>query len=360
MTVTLFQRFRRRPRSRCPLQRRGTGHRDFRGATLAWNTPRFVRMSLPGVGSNSAPSHALSRSNGVSQDDLSVNISEDSTLGAGLFVQRSANLMRSLNRSTVSGRFSSMVMMSRSEVGSNLFNAAVVTMQDRRLVTVPGGGTVGQFLGTADTDDLKHRLKPYVAAGPTNARPQDTELTYEGEVMGYITQASRPIVGGGGGEFVFRTSAFTPPDVEEGGWVCLMRQEYPIDPYVPGSPAPTPQPRIRRLSPCGRVPVFDSDPQASVRFGWYQISDVVDGPNLDSTGTYYETQLSVRGPDWVFHPSQVNINGLRMQPYFSSTVVPAGTAPGYDFATTGHPDFGTIVVCMPDVVSVRQFPIRLE
>ncbi|WP_145208880.1 hypothetical protein [Planctomycetes bacterium TBK1r] len=334
--------------------------------TVRWNTPRFVRLSLPAIAQNDTPALAASRFFSTSGDDLSIVTASDSTLGAGLFVQRSTNDMRSLTKSTVTGRYSSMVMMSQSARGSNSYDAAVVTMKDRRLVTVPGG----EILPSGD--DLKHQLRPYSWAVPGSQNPPDNQLTFPGEVMGYVTYAANVIRGGGGGEFIFRTSGATYPDVKEGGWICLIRQEYRRDPYsIPDSSAPTVVPptisrRLNKLTPTARSSVFDNEPTGPLHFAWFQITSVTAGPTLDSSvplRPVYDTQVAVRGPDWVFHPSQIqpaiNGNGHYGPPYRRNEVVPPGATTEYSYtAATGHPDLGTIVVVMPDVISVKQFPFQ--
>ncbi|OYP32177.1 hypothetical protein [Rhodopirellula sp. MGV] len=338
----------------------------WKGRNLKWNTPRFTRVALPADMPNATSGLAMSRSTATSDDDFSVVVNKDSTVGAGLFLQRSGHSeltrMRSLTRPTETGRFSSMVMMSRAGAQSSVYNAAVVTMQDRDVVILPREGV------SATGDDMKHQLAPYAhtTAGPNGGRILDEHRLYDAEVMGYVTYAPRPFVRSNGGEFIFRTSQFTKPDVKEGGWVCLIRQEYPMDSY-PASP-PSTEYRSELLTPTGRYPVFDSAPRGQLHFNWYRITAVVSGPNLDTNLGVYDTQIAVRGPDWVFHPSQTQVpsgGGGTMYgpPYPAAGVTPTVSAADplvYDFSGTGHPDFGTIVVVMPDVISVSQFLFEFE
>ena len=320
---------------------------DTNGPNLVWNTPRMPRVALPASVQNLVPGLAMSRLSASTTDDMSVSVAEDSTFGAGLFVVRSDNAMRSLSRSNTVGRFSSMVMMSRIAPGSNQFNAAVVTMQDRETVIVPGGETLG------NGDSLKHQLQPYASFYGDVRQPRDEEATFAGEVVGFVTAAPKPLIGGGGGEFVFRTSAATPPNLKEGGWVCLMRQDYPQNP--PAAFAASPLASITG----GTVPVYNPNPAGQLKFGWFQITDVPEDPLLVPDAVpYYQTRIAVRGPDWVFHPAQVtDASGtLGSGPY----ALAVGAPPVYSFDAQGHPDFGTILVSMPDVVSVYQFPFRFE
>ncbi|MEL6110328.1 MAG: hypothetical protein AAFU85_30335 [Planctomycetota bacterium] len=268
-------------------------------------------------------------------------------------------------------------MMSRVQQGSNLFNAAVVTMEDRQIVTVPNGGTL-----------LAHQLTPHTVADPgieNQPPPADSERLFPGEQLGYVTFADRPFEGGGAGEFTFRTNAFVKPDVGDGDWVLLMRRDYQRVPDVVDYSAGA-QVVISPALPPTVLP-------GTLHFGWYRIADVVQEPQQDATNGYYQTTLSVRGPDWTFHPIQTVVqtapliyappyyglardvptaDGLQPQPAWGSPPsfnfddMPArGVGPGANVGTLPlsplyeHQDYGTFVVIMPDVVSVRQFQVQL-
>jgi hypothetical protein len=304
-------------------------------------TPRFPRIDIPFEGSAGNISAAAAESTTRRSDDFSIVIPDDTTRPPGLFVQRGGNDAGSLDKNTVSSRFSSIVLMSRSETGSNSFDAAVVTMLDRQVVTVPGGGP-----------GLAHNLAPYAAADPEDASagpPLETQLLYSGEQLGLVSYAQQPFVGGGGGEFIFRTDGHVKPDIQDGDWLMLMRQEFA---RVGGAYVRTP----------------------TVRFHWYQVSSVVEGPTQIGGATgYYQTQIAVRGPDWVFHPIQVRpfpapFAGICGPPYFDTTQPNGGPQPGwgngqvfnYDNVPNGtEASFGTSVVLMPDVISVKRFQVQL-
>src|SRR6056297_3357026 len=203
--------------------------------------PRFTRVGLAFGGTS-----LLAANNAESEirrsDDFSIVVPDDTTLGPGLFVQRGGNQAGSLAKSTVTSRFSSIVTMARSAAGSNLFNAAVVTFQDREVVAVPGGQFNGHVaLGAGQL--AAHNLQPYTAFAPDdpafpNALPNDDQRIYDEEIVGYVNAAPRPITGGGGGEFRFRTNRFVKPDISGGDWLMLMRREYVRNPatgtIIPG------------------------------------------------------------------------------------------------------------------------------
>ncbi len=284
-----------------------------------WLTPRFTRVAIPRSGTTAAPSFQAMQSGAREADNLSLFQPKDTTLPPGLFVQK-ASQSRSLTKTSVSGRYSSMVMMSRSAPGSNVFQTAIVTMLDREVVIVRGGGP------------LAFQLAPYTAAAPDAINPADDELTYADEVMGYVTFAPRPFIGGGGGEFVYKHSSAMSPKIRSGDWLMLARQEYGV-----GGTA------------------------LEVKYAWYQVRSVVQKPTLQDGGTTFETRVSVRGPDWVFHPRQVLVQGLGYGPPYTATNPPtAANPPTYDITTTpADRRFGTIVVLMPKVVSVYQTTTRL-
>ncbi|WP_182865787.1 type IV pilus modification PilV family protein [Rhodopirellula sp. JC639] len=311
-----------------------------------WNLPRFTRLALPHDGNSGLLSAAGARALTLRSDEFSLFNPKDRTLGPGLFVQRSANAAHSLTRNTVSSRFSSIVLMSRSKPGSNLFDAAVVTMQDRQVVTVPGAGPA-----------LAHQLGPYTATDPTIVNgppPPEDQLLYPGEQLGYVSVADGPFVGGGGGEFKFRTSRYVLPNLNDNDWLMLMRREYVTDP-VTGAVVPQ-----------------------TLKFAWFQVSDVTGQPTVitDPNGVVcIETQVAVRGPDWVFHPIQVQpfapASTTYAAPYYGAPSQPSwGTAPAFNYdnmmdTSASDPagykkqDFGTVVVIMPDVVSVKPFQVQL-
>ena len=111
----------------------------------------------------------------------------------------------------------------------------------------------------------------------------------------------------------------------------------------------------------------------TLKYAWYRISDVIKGPSLTTVGgtEYYETHVSVRGQDWMFHPIQNQIfPGIYGPPYFGNATQPSwGTPPAFDFDSMPaqntdpigyyHFDYGTSVVLMPSVISVRQFQVQL-
>jgi hypothetical protein len=305
-----------------------------------WFTPRFTRVAVPFDGSTSAPSFKAMQSGAREVDNLSLFQPKDTTFPPGLFVQK-ASTSRALSKNNVSGRYSSMAMLSRSAPGSNIYQAAIVTMLDREVVIVRGGGAQA------------FQLAPYTAAAPDKFNPADDELTYADEVIGFVTFAPRPFIGGGGGEFVFRHSAFMSPKVRAGDWLMLARQEYAVRNIPPSTP-----------------PL----PSLAVKFAWYQVRSVVQSPLQidlppadDPEGDVFETRVSVRGPDWIFHPSQVNIAGLGYAPPYTEAAPRFGpdmggftaNPPEYNVDNTADRRFGTIVVLMPKVVSVYQTQITL-
>lgn len=284
----------------------------------AWDTPRFTRIAVPFDGAASAPSYKAMESNAREVDNLALFQPKDTTLPPGLFLQK-ASQSGSLAKSNVSGRYSSFMMMSRSAPGSNVFHTAVVTTLDREVVVVRGGGP------------LSHQLAPYTAAAHDAINPPDNQLTYAEEVMGFVVYAPRMFIGGGGGELVFRHSSLIPPKIRSGNWLMLARQEYSV-----------------------------AGTKLAIKFAWYQVRSVAQEPTLVSGNTMFETRVALRGPDWVFHPSQYLVNGLGYGPPYSATMLPSGAQPPeYNFVNTGDPNYGTIVVLMPKVVSVYQTTTRL-
>lgn len=324
--------------------------------------PRFTRVALPFEGSNGWLSASGSEALMRQSDDFSVVVPDDRTRRPGLFIQRSTNGASSLTKNSVSSRYSSIVMMSRNEQGSNLFNAAIVTMLDRHIVTVPGGS----YDGSAGVPAFN--LAPYTATDPsiTNVPPPaDNELLFPGEQLGYVTQADQPFVGGGGGEFEFRTSRFVLPDIDDGDWIMLMRRDYVRDRNPTTGTTPIPQIQPGRL-----------------RFAWYRVTEIINEPQLVTVAgvTSYQTRISVRGPDWKFHPIQtVLAPGVYSPPYFGNVAQPTwGNPPGFDYdvmpargndpgtLTTPpfsplyeHQDYGTFVVIVPSAISVRQLQVEL-
>ncbi|MEM6469151.1 MAG: hypothetical protein AAF802_06245 [Planctomycetota bacterium] len=324
-----------------------------------WDTPRFTRVSIPHESAQGLLSSLGAERLMRQSDDFSVVIPEDTTRGPGLFVQRAGNAARSPSRNTVSSRFSSIVMMARSDVGSNLFNTAIVSMQDREVVTVIGGETSRPI-----TDVAAFNLDEYVAYDPTDETlppPTDDQLLYSGEQIGYVSFADRPLVGGAG-EFAFRTSRFVVPDVSVGDWILLMRRDYT-------------RPLVENLG----VRVPGQIIPGRLNFAWFRVREIVIEPTLvqptaglGSGIQCFETRVSVTGPDWVFHPSQVNFGGVYAPPYsgFNPTWAtppefnfdnmaargsdPNGTNPVYE-----HQDYGTIVTLVPSVINVRTMQIQL-
>ena len=287
-----------------------------------WLMPRFLRVSLPLTETITAPSYVASRHYSREEDGLSLLQPKDATRPPGLFVQKAGGTSVPA-RTTTSGHYSSMVMMSRSAPGSRLFNAAVVVMQDREVLIVPGAG--------ADS----FNLAPYTALTTDEENIPDAQKTYLEETVGYVTEAPRPFRNGGGGEFTFQHSAYMSPEVEPGDWLMLIRQEYA---RMTAPPPPL-------------VPV-------KTHFSWYQVRSVTQEPSL--SGGVYTTGVSVRGSDWVFHPSQVDFgNLLGHAPPYSPLYKPTSPSVAYDFSATGDQKYGTTVVLMPSVVSVDQFQTSL-
>lgn len=324
--------------------------------------PRFTRIGLSFNGT-SLLSAMNAETNARRSDDFSIFVPEDRTRPPGLFVQRSTNNAASLKKNTVSSRFSSIVTMARSDVGSNVFNAAVVTMQDRKVVTVPGGYFDGAIPRPASGDLPAHDLRPYAAFlpdDPGNPRgfAREENMVFPGEQIGYVSESQRPISGGGGGEFVFRTSRYVKPEISSGDWVMLMRREYTRDP-VSATPIIVP---------------------TTLKYAWYRVADVVKQPAVVTRAgvALYETHIAVDGPDWVFHPIQTAFFTSFTPPYYAPPYFPNsaaaprpswGTPPSFvldnmpanntDPVGYNHFDYGTTIVLAPDVVSVRQFQVRL-
>ena len=314
--------------------------------------PRFTRVALTLTGSSLLAANDAEYQARRS-DDFSIVVPDDRTRPPGLFVQRGGNGVFSPAQNKVSSRFSSMITMARSAPGSNLFNAAVVTMLDRNIVTVPGGYFNGHVASAAAGSIPAHNMRPYTAWLPDdparpNSFPQDENLIYPGEMLGYVAKAPRPISGGGGGEFVFRTNRYVRPSISDGDWLMLMRRDYIRN---PGTGAITP---------------------STLKYAWYRVSDVIRPPTVvNIAGTeYYESQVAVRGQDWLFHPIQQQVFSQYGPPYFGNAIQPTwGTPPAFDFDAMpaqgvnplgyNHFDYGTVVVLMPDVVSVRQFQVQL-
>ncbi|MCO8123647.1 hypothetical protein NHH03_18015 [Stieleria sp. TO1_6] len=320
------------------------------GLTKVVNSPRFTRIGLSPENSNLI-SAMNAQAEARPSDDFSLVSPKDSTFGPGLFIQRSGNGALSPAKETVSSRFSSFVMMARSSVGSSIFNTAVVTMLDRNIVTVPGGEYNGHIVLPAG-QVAAHNMRPYTAWLPDDPAfpgsfPKDADQIYPDEMLGYVTYAPRPLSGGGGGEFQFRTNRHVRPSVSSGDWLLLMRREYtraPGSPIVPGA----------------------------LKYAWYRVTSVSKPPTLGpgTPATYYETQVTVRGPDWLFHPIQNLIFGNAGPPYFGGPTAPTwGSPPAYSYDAmpaqgvnpTGynHFDYGTVVVLMPNVISVKQFQTQL-
>lgn len=319
--------------------------------------PRFTRVGLAFNGTSLLA--AINTESEIRRsDDFSIYVPKDTTQGAGLFIQRGGNAAGSLAKNTVSSRYSSIVTMARSAIGSNLFNAAVITIEDREVVTVPVGTFNGHVAGQVAAQNMRPYVPPaWLPDDPAypNSFPTDATKLYGDETIGYVNAAPRPIAGGGGGEFRFRTNRYVKPDVRDGDWLMLMRREYV---RTPGTTAITP---------------------GVLKYAWYRVTDVIQAPTLTGPNLTdpYETHVSVDGPDWVFHPIQTEmiIGGVTYYapPYFSTTTQPSwSTAPAFnldDMPATGtdpaapptynHFNYGTVVVLMPRVISVKQFQVRL-
>ena len=341
------------------------------GDTKIVDLPRFTRIAFPF--NNQALVAAMNaEAEARRSDDFSVNVNEDdSTLGPGLFVQRARNggpptfpipRSQSLAKSTVSSDFSSFVLMSRSAPGSNVFDAAVVTTLKRNVLNVDGGYFDGNLVPPTAGAIPAHNLRPYAAwlpddpANPNSFATEDTQL-YDGEMIGYVSAAPRPIAGGGGGEFEFRTNRYVKPAIQAGNWLMLMRREYSLE-RSQGYPV------TARIVP------------GALKFAWYRVTDVMIRPTLVTRSgvDLYETQVTVNGPDWVFHPTQVQMFGNQYAPpYYRPTAANPALAwtnpPFFDVdnlpargtnpAGYAHFDYGTTVVLMPSVISVRQFQVQL-
>ncbi|TWU07648.1 type IV pilus modification PilV family protein [Stieleria varia] len=336
---------------------------------MGWNGPRMPRVALPFDGAGSIASFASAASSARSADNLAVIAATDNTKAPGLFV-KATNGNTSLSRATVSGKYSSMVMMSRSAPGSDMFNASVVTLRDRELLINPSSMPISYSptrqvfanLGTNPGNHPAFNLTPFTAAAPDAINPAPNELVYPNETVGYVTYTPGPIRGGGGGEFTYRHSAFANPQIGTGDWVLLMRREYSVAPGaippggVGGPPATKPYPQP------AAVP-------GPLKFAWYRVTNVTQQPTLDDTTnpTFYETSITVRGADWLFHPAQIYDPVLNYLPPYPNGPAHGGfypadlnpDVPAYDFSVVGHPDFGTTIVLMPNVIGVQTFQVRL-
>ena len=250
---------------------------DAISTSTGWLTPRFTRVALSGP--TASPTFKISRNQARSNDNISLFQPKDTTLPPGLFVQKSSpgGPVAPLVETKVSGRYSSFVMMSRSAVGGTAYNAAIVTLLDRETTIVPGGGP------------LAFQLDPYTAARADASNPADGALTYSDEVIGFVTVAPRPFVGGGGGEFTYVQSAFMSPEVSTGDWLMLARQHYVNDPNTNTAYDP--------------VSVLNGQ-ALPIEFAWYQVRSVSSEPTLAnvSGADVYVTTVSVDGPDWMFSP----------------------------------------------------------
>lgn len=328
-----------------------------------WDTPRLARVALPLADSAGHPSYLLAEQLARNADDLSLIQATDSTKAPGLFVKQANSPAVSPATTEVSGHYSSIVMMRRTSA-SNLYEATVVTMRDRQVLIspsdmpIPNSGNPPAIFPTVGSPHPAFNLTPFVAAAPDTRNPPNSSLVYEGETLGYVTYAPSPFVGGGGGEFSFRHSAFSSPDIRSGDWVLLMRREYGVNPndVTPISNSSPPYPEPTGIP--GRL-----------LYEWYRVSSVSQPPTLDDEDnpTYYETTITVRGADWVFHPSQIHTDDFGFLPPYpnfqtNSNIYPPllnSIRPVYDSSVVGHPKLGTVIVLMPSVVGVQKFQIQL-
>lgn len=200
-----------------------------------------------------------------------------------------------------------MIMLAPTSMGGRDYDAHIVVF-DARQTTINPPGTVAA--------NSVFNLQPYTTSLWADETALDESRTYGEEVLGIVEAAPSPI-SGGVGVFTYVHSAACNPDIGVNDWILLCR-------WLPE--------------------------QAINRYAWYRVSDVLDGPDLDTSGAapLYRTTIEVRGADWLFHPSQVVTSGAS-----------AGNATGFVYTLPGgalnnaYNRRVTTIVKMPSVVGVR-------
>ena len=267
-------------------------------------TPRMYRIALPSS-SNRLPNHAANQF--VLSEHSSVpQVEAKGELAGGppsLFI-RKANGSSGPLAVLKDGRYSSMVMLEPLSISGNDYRAHVVVFESRLLVINPPGTAASSF-----------NLTPYVSTPWDTPAASPDSRTYGEEVMGLVVAAPGGIANGVG-QFTYEHTVACNPEVHRDDWLLLMQ--------------------------------WDASSSLN-RYAWVQVKQITQEPTI--LGTVYQTTVRVRGPNWIFHPSQVSLSGASAGAISPFTFNPA--------ADNHEKRQVTIVVKMPNVISVRTTNVSL-
>ena len=259
-------------------------------------------------------------------DAISVVLNpDDKSLPPGLFVKR-ANDGLTRTSTSLKGRYSYLMTMRRNGTGH------IVVFKDRNVVIDQTGDYgLNDVLGNTAPNGPRHKLTPYNADAFGAGNALSSETTFADERIGWVTQAKK-VLRGNSGSFEFRTNKYVDPNVLPGDWVMLLRRNYAI---IPG--------------PIKRPPVA-----RDLDYAWCQVLSVDQPAAL--VGDYYTSRITVSDVNWLFHPLQAYDQLLGFGPYRKGEP-PKGwdESENYDGDINDEYLYGTIVVLMKDVVSVRPF-----
>ena len=245
---------------------------------------------------------------------------DDKSLPPGLFVKR-ANDGLTRTSTALTGRYSYLMTMRNHGRTGN-----IVVFKDRQVVIDPSGDFgLNDVMQNDSTLGPRHKLTPYTAAPFEQINQSTDQQTFADERIGWVTYAKN-VLRGSGGSFEFKTNPYVDPNVAPGDWVMLLRRNY--------SPGPTPR---------------DLD------FAWCQVSSV-DEPAVLENG-FYRSRITVKDVSWIFHPLQTYNRFSGSGPYRPGSP-PRGWDPSseiYDGDSNGEYLYGTLVVLMKNVVTVRSF-----
>lgn len=290
----------------------------------AWSGRRMPRISI-----SSVTSVAYNEVMAKDFDAIRVVLNpDDKSLPSALFVKR-ANDGLTRTSTSLAGNYSYLMTMRRNGTGN------VVVFKDRQVVIDPAGD-----FGLNDvlqrqvppeskaTETPRHKLTPYDAATFAEINQSIDRQTFSDERLGWVTYAKN-VLRGSGGSFEFKTSAYVDPNVAPGDWVMLLRRNY-------------------SYSSAGPV-------EKDLAFAWCQVSSVDEPAVLE--GSYYRARITVQDVSWIFHPLQTYNRFSGSGPYRPNTP-PKGWDPAsevYDGDGNGEYRYGTLVVLMKNIVTVRSF-----
>lgn len=283
--------------------------------SAAWAGRRMPRVSISSIKS-------VDYNEVMAKDFDSIQVvlnPDDNSLPPGLFVKR-ANDGLTRTSTALSGRYSYLMTMRRNGTGD------VVIFKDRQVVIDPAGDYgLKDVLQQQASSGPRHRLTPYTIAEFEEQKNQSPDRrAFADERVGWVTYAKQ-VLRGSGGSFEFRTSKYVDPNVQPGDWVMLLRRNY------------------------------NTSGMRDLEFAWCEVSSV-DEPAVLENDTY-RSRITVKDVSWLFHPVQTYNRFSGSGPYPPNSS-PRGWDPAsevYDGDLNSQYAYGTLVVLMKNVVTVRSF-----